>query len=289
MKMKLHFFLLALAVFLSSVTYGAFPCDGILVPILEPQSVTNIDNHIQDHDNIYAPYDKIALLARWMGHNAVDNSATWNVSNRTGFTPVSPIGDYQRCAINATDYTAFQMQGTSVGMFINTYTFPWQDIIGGGPNVNYVYNWSVTRPIFSVTPDSSFVMQMDAKLPWVDRPDAGSHPNSCVTQLTMTLAFKQVGTNKCLNWVVLLYDPRGGSSMNYENVMSDTYVTFISTSLSEGRNYITRGCNSNVTQSTPWSDWKYFRFHITRQNMINSLNAANTFIEGVEIVGVEQT
>ena len=270
--------LLVLVALVSSLTYGMMPCNGTLSYILPPQYVSNPDNHMQDN-NAWPPYDKIALIIRWMGSTAADNAATWGVNYFTGFTPASPVGNYQRCSVNANPYTAFQMQGYGTGMFMNTYSFPWQNIIGGGPNTNYIYQWSSYPTVFTST-DASFAIQMTAKMPWVYRPNAGSRPNSCVPQLSMTFAFNQTGTNKMLNWVVLIYDPRGGSYMNYENVQWDAYnqQAFISTSLSEGRSYITRGCGSNVTRSTTWSDPKYFRAHVTWNNLINAANAANSFI-----------
>jgi len=272
--------LMVFVAFVSSLTYGGMPCTGTMSYILYPQYVSNPDNHMQD-SNPYPPENKIALIIRWMGSTAADNAATWGVNYYTGFTPASPVSSYQRCSVNANPYTAFQMQGYGTGMFVNTYSFPWQSITGGGPNVNYVYKWSSSSyPTVFTSTDASFAIQMNAKMPWVYRPNAGSHPNSCVPQLSMTFAFNQTGTNKMLNWVVLLYDPRGGSYMNYENVQWDAYnqQAFISTSLSEGRSYITRGCGSNVTRSTTWSDSKYFRAHVTWNNMIAAANAANSFI-----------
>ncbi len=276
MKTKSQILLLVFGMLLSPMIYGAFPCQGSFSTILTPQYVTDIDNHIQAGG--WAPSDQISLVTLWCGDDAVDNAASWGVNYFTGFTPASPVSNYQRCRVNANPYTAFQLQGYGAGIFLNTYSQNWINVTGGGTSAVYSYVWSQYPSIYTSS-DASLMIQMNAKMPWVYRPNAGTHPNSCVPQLTITFAFNQTGTNKMLNWVVLLYEPRT-QYMNYENIQWDNYnnQVFISTSLSEGRSYITRGCNSNVTQSTSWSDSKFFRFHVTRDNLINAVNTANTYL-----------
>ena len=219
--------------------------------------------------------DKFEFLIRHMGEDAARNEVSWDASYYTGFQPTFDLSNYQRGEFDAgppVGSNAFQMQGYQVGCMINTWSFDWTPVTGGGPHCALQYRWDTaldTTPKPWSTDDASLAFQLSLKIPWHSK--SGSNPHEAVAQSNMVI-YLEDKSGITLGIVVALFDPRPSYQ---EYVSHDTYTAFASAPLLEGQSYITKSPYSFAYSSEPFSDPRFMRVHITRQNLENIIHDAN--------------
>lgn len=249
---------------------------------LYPQFVYLPQEHmvVQNGRVTVDPYEahKPQLFVRHMGEAAIDNKVTYNVGKYTGLS----LGeDYQFGEKDIANFgtSAAQMKGYSTGCMINTFTFDYKKVEGGGPNCAYQYMWDTalaTAPRPWSIDDAELVLRMKHKIPQYYKPVG--HPavvsigrNKAVGQSSFGIVLEHPNGHKIV-FVVNLFDPRGTYK---ENKAHDTYNTFVSSPLEDGTRFVTKGNDSASFTSSTFRDERTFQVHVTEQNLQNVIDEVN--------------
>jgi len=196
---------------------------------------------------------------------------TWDVCDFSGFYPSGDLTLSQRgqpgygaCAI--------QMQGTTVGFQLHTWSTPPDDphpydLLNG----SLVYNWWYSYPPYGWRYDTSTVkLKYLLRVPTVYWEGEGKS----VPYAYAALVLKDETTGTKIWYGMVNYDPRG-TSHEYIGWDPGTAMAIIATYYNSSTQYCTLAPFSSTTQSNTWNTWKYFECIITRQNLIHALQDLN--------------
>lgn len=220
-------------------------------------------------------FHKNQMFIRHMGETAVDNDVTWDASVYTGFKPVGSLSKYQRGEYDQgppSGTNAYQLQGYSAGCMLNTWSFNWIPVAGGGPQCAVQHYWDTsleTVPKPWTVDDASLTVQFNHKIPWYAK--FGTSQNLAVAQVNMIIYLRD-GNEKDIAIVIGIFDPRGAYQ---EYVSDDGYSAYVSSPLLDGGRYITKSPYSHSHMSTTFSDSKFARVHITGENLDNIIQDVN--------------
>jgi hypothetical protein len=245
------------------------------------------------------PLDRFFLVVRHMGRGAVATAPAYDFSRipadyawpparglaLTGFAVPDPKPLWQRsnrADATADNASAFQLHCYDVGSFINTWTFPDQPIIGGGPHAIYGYSFGQTPlpAIFDGNPDTDFVLQASIEIPWfVQWPDtSGQAQFDPVGQVNLFAYFRDRFTGKPFALLLAIFDNRAGTYGSYApSVAHDGATPFASTPLNAMAAYVTLSPYSSTYTGVPWSGLRFFRGHITPRNFREAIDDINAY------------
>ena len=242
------------------------------------------------------PPNATYLYVRGMGdpgteelEGEVANTVTWDASFYTGFRP---RGRYwylsQRGYANVgppIGTNVFQVQGHDAGFLINTYQFnhtqptttPWgaQD---GGPHIAYERRFSPAKEIFK-DPSSELTLQVYFKLPWLlfGQDSATAQAILFYYLVDTTSGFRFAG-------VIQFFDTRPWGHFNgREALRADSHDFYVSSPLNsrtsddKALRYATMSPFSSAIQNgVRWSSDKFFRAHLSRDNLLNIIEDLET-------------
>lgn len=235
------------------------------------------------------PPNKTYFYVRGMGDpgtaelaGEVANTVTWDASIYTGF---HPNGQYWYLSQKGFDNlgppigsNVFQVQGHHAGFLINTWQFshtqptttPW-GAEDGGPHIAYERRFDPPAEIFTDS-SSELTLQTYFKLPWLlFGRDAASAQAILFYYLTdITSGFRFAG-------VVQFFDSRPwGNGNGREALRSDSHDYYVTSPLrtrtfdEKTPRYATMSPYSSRMQNrTRWDSDKFFRAHLSRQNLMN--------------------
>jgi hypothetical protein len=264
-------------------TVSITPSQG-LQPIKVADCLTNVDDRFIAHDTAAGyypatPLDKFYLVVRHMGVNSVSTPITSDFGSLgatpiTNFHPPAPYGSWQRgkADSNANYVSGFQMHCRDVGSFINTWTFPFETIIGGGPHSFYSYDFSIPHPTFDANPATELVYQVSMEIPWFVKWDSGE--SSAVGQVSMGTYLRDKITKKQIAYIFNIFDNR--SAEYTPNVQHDTNLPFISTPLRTNK-YLTLPAESAVSTNQTWVGLRLFQARISQAKFKQAINDVNAF------------
>lgn len=161
----IHIFGVLLLIISTVSSATQIPCTGSLHSVVPKQYINNISNHLLNQYDP-TPVNKAFIRSRYQGI-ITQNALTWNLNQYTSTGIISSAD--QRGEINRYPYCGKQAKDSRVGLFINTFAIPYQNITGGGPHDIYGYQPSVPKTIFT-TLKSSLVLQGYFKVPWFYSP-----------------------------------------------------------------------------------------------------------------------
>nr|WP_321411971.1 hypothetical protein [uncultured Allomuricauda sp.] len=246
--------------------------------ILSTQNVSSLTNRFYVQ-NESTPLDTMIMVVRWqddVSHsgNAISINPTYDPSTFTGYTPPTPLSNWQKGEFDdsTNGSPVFQMNGAYGGILMNSWFTSYQSIVGGGQNTTYEYAFSSPPSPWS-TGTSKLWVQADLRLPWFANWDNNSNNNYPVGQLSFFMYLKDTVNNAAIAIIVNAFDNR--SSTPSETVMTDTFTYFASTRFG-GTDYSTPNTYSSSWRSTTWNTYNFYRAEITRQNLINIITDINS-------------
>lgn len=273
-------------------------------PVKGPECVTDASKSffaqgaLPQH-NPQLPYDRFYLVARHMGRDAVAVATAADFSRipddyrwvaerglpLTGFAVPAPKPLWQRSSradATADTASAFQLHCYDAGSFINTWTFPYQTITGGGSHAVYGYSFGDPPPpaIFDGNPDTDFVLQASIEIPWFALwPDSsGQAQYDPVGQVSLFAYFRDRFTGKPFALLLAVFDNRAGVDGTYApSVSHDGSTPFASTPLNGKAAYATLSPHSSAYTGVPWSNLRFFRGHVTQRNFRDALDDINLY------------
>lgn len=220
-------------------------------------------------------YNKPHLIVRHMGNDQSVTIPKYDVGYYTGFDPTGHRYYTTRSAKDGELWegvNAYQMQGSQTGVMINSWSFPEKTVIGGGPHAVWSYLWN---PQSNDTPKpwanldgSELTVQALIKAPHA------AYWNGGVGQISFVIYGQDISNPhdpKLLAYLINLYDNRG----SYTYTIGNDGSPFVSTPL-ENNPVISQSQFSHGFQSHPWSEYKFFRAHISEDNLINAINILNS-------------
>lgn len=276
-------------------------------PIKGPECVTDTRGYFYAEDEInpdlataLPALRHFYLVVRNLGFNAVAASPAVDfgrlpadypypsVRNAplTGLTVPEPRSRWQRSTrVNSTadDSSAFQMHCHDAGSFINTWTFPFTTVPGGGPHSVYGYDFHdpPPPPAFDHDPATDLVLQVSLEVPWVllwPSPTTGEQP---IGQVSLFAYFRERTTDKLFAVLMLLFDNRMGLDGSYAPyVAHDLRTPFVSMPLNSRASYATLSPVSSSATGVPWTKLRFFRGHITQGHFRSMLRDVNAYCLG---------
>jgi hypothetical protein len=283
---------------------GADMVSATYTPVKGPDCVTDASKSFFAQDvepppTLPLPYDRFYLVVRHMGQAAVAAAPAYDFSRipgdyewpparglaLTGFAVPDPKPLWQRSSsADATVDTAsaFQLHCYDAGSFINTWTFPDESIIGGGPHTIYGYSFGQPPPpaIFDGNPATDFMLQASIEIPWYAQwPDtSGQAQFDPVGQVSLFAYFRDRFTGKPFALLLAIFDNRAGTDGTYApSVSHDGTTPFASTPMNAMAAYVTLSPYSSTYTGVPWSGLRFFRGHVTRQNFREAIDDINAY------------
>lgn len=212
-------------------------------------------NIIPDYGESDLPKDKLQIICRYIGSDFVGKPVSLDKSG------ISSANGLTNMVINTKDLE-------SKGLY--------KPITGGGPHIwinkNFnkeVWPWSTDK--------GELVMQMYAEVPSVTLTDLEGKTasygfaadKSPVTQLSFGVYLKDRVSKKVFAYIICVYESRGTYQESAKN--NDTFTNFTSTPLEESSKYISKSPLSVSLQSRPFSEKKFFKMHINRENLMKAI------------------
>lgn len=155
-----------------------------------------------------------------------------------------------------------------VSTFMNSRE--WMDfpIPGGGPHVNYEYLFDEADLPPAFVGDSHLVLQGYAELPWVHV------EGQAVGQIGFMLNLEDSTSGRRFTYVVNVYDNRWSEYQHF--IWHDGWRPFLSTAVVNSE-YLTVSPYSSSTSSTPWTGWRFYRVHITGEQLAAAVGTVNAY------------
>lgn len=226
------------------------------------------------------PNNRPYLIVRSMGDpgtaertQQVANAVSQALGNYTGFYPTGTVSSWQRGYYDYLGANGFQMQGTAVGIMINSYSFTHtQPVAGGGQNADLTVVYSAPYPAPWSTPTSELTLQAYYMVPWVNN-SAGQG----IGQIGMSMLLKDTSTNQILSYGVNLFDTRPDLVGNGTEFVGDDLVhPFVSSPLKPGTVFVTKSPYSTGYRNvSTFSSYQFVRYHISRANLIRGIECVN--------------
>lgn len=251
----------------------------------QPENITTLGGtygpRIWGADGIAPPANnRPYLVVRSMGDpgtaeraGQASNPVTQAIGNYTGFYPTGTVTDWQRGYYDYLGANGFQMQGTTAGIMINSYSFTHtQGVQGGGPNVDLMIAYSQPYASPWATSTSELTLQASYKVPWINNA-AGQG----IGYVGMAVRLLDVSIGKTISYGAALFDTRpDGVGNGTEFVDDDTYVDFVSSPIKPTSAYITKSpYSTGYLNVNTFSTYQFVRFHISRANLIRGMQCMN--------------
>jgi hypothetical protein len=246
---------------------------GATTWLYTPESISDISGRV--YADAGAPAHLTNMSTFGQTSNAVSQTITgWNLGTYTGVTSPSPLSDYQRGINNSVaGSSAVQMTGTEMGVIIKTSSIPG----GSGYNGNLAngqtsYQWTSqdnVRPwAYS---DSVFNMSYDLKIP-----QATITGNACAYACASILI--KDGTGKYFWIQPQMFDTRGAPHTEYYGWDNGTNSGYVNTffDASNNRTYCSLLSGSYASTGSTWSDWHYYGYSISTNQLLSAINSINT-------------
>lgn len=245
------------------------------------------------------PTNRYYMVVRHLGDDAIAAAPTFDFSRipqSYGWSPVrglaltgllvpDPKVAWQRAKSAAADLdtsSAFQLHCYDAGSFLNTWTFPYRSISGGGPHMIYGYSFNDPPPpaIFDSNPATDFVLQASIEVPWFAKwPDpTGASPLEPIGQVCLFAYFRDRVTGKTFALILAIFDNRFASNPTYESFVAHDGITpFVSTPLNGDAAYATLSPYSSSFTGITWTGLRFFRAHITQEKFRNAVADINAY------------
>lgn len=239
----------------------------------QPVFINEPSEHIVNQNGIIdaTPFvaGKPQLFLRHLGPNAIENKVNYDVGVYTGFHSPSTYQYGEFDFPPPVGSSAVQLHGFQAGCMINTWQFDWQKVSGGGPHCAYQYLY---EPDEAPAPWSkegmSLTFQFFHTLPQFYRSQL-SPANTAIGQSSMVI-YLQSDNGQVIGVLANLYDLRGEYSPFSAH---DGYSAFVSAPLTqntadnESCQFFEKSIYSNSFDKKTFSKERFFRLHITRQNL----------------------
>ena len=157
----------------------------------------------------------------------------------------------------------------------------YEPIIGGGPHIWLAKRDSDDLRYNPWAENDKLVLQMNAAIPFVELTD--EHGNTAdhgftadqapVTQLSFGIYLFDQSTEKTFAYIIPVYESRGTYQESANN--SDTFISFISSPVEDSSLYVTKAPESERLQSEPFSDKRFFKVSLTRENLLKGIKDTN--------------
>ncbi len=239
--------------------------------IYSPESISDITGHVYSDPSVL-PFHKTIMATFGLGADATSQTITWNVGDFTGLNVPDPKENYQR-GINNSWYgsTAVQMYGNYAGIQVHTYSAP-SHPDSNLANAQISYQWSESDNEHPWNYDSSIMaMRFNLQVPtvWVE--------GGAVAYSNAILLLEDTSTGKKVWYIVNMYDTRDMSIFKeYIGWDSGTNIPMIITYFGHGTRYTYIPSNSATSTDKTWSDWKFFEFFVSRNNLTWAVNDVNS-------------
>jgi len=176
--------------------------------------------------------------------------------------------------------SAFQMHCFDAASYINTWTFPYRAVSGGGAHAIYGYSFNgTTQPaIFDADPGTDFVLQASLEIPLVVTfPDPSLAQPEPVGQVAVFAYFRDRFTGKTFALLLGVFDSRSATVATYTPAVAhDGATPFVSVPFG-GAVYATTPAVSARFTGTPWQGLRFFRAHVTQDNFRRALADINAY------------
>ena len=204
----------------------------------------------------------------------------------TGFTPPEPRSSFQRARADfsvSDNSSAFQLHCYDSGSYINTWTFPFLNVQGGGAHSIYGFSFDATLepPVYDSDPGTDFVLQADIEVPWFySVPDSSAGPDAVpVGQVSIFAYLVDRPTNKIFALLLGVFDNRytapGSSYASF--VSHDGETPFVSTPIGPVSKYATLSPYSAAFTGNTWSGLRFFRANVTQANFRQAIADINAY------------
>lgn len=309
------------------VTAGCFSINAHSVSmfqaIKDPECLTNVSSkftvggqYVDSGNGVLN--NSYSMLVRWQGNNFINNSVTYNVSNYTGFSfnhtspfsapYVGSISNWQR-GVQPEDTNgspAVQLYCNGGGMLINTWSIPHREVIGGGYNDMFGYQWgSGSEPRAFKMIDSygqkirntDLIVQADIAVPEIytysGPVNTAIPPYPTPMQQVSLYAYVIDTTHPTLPPIALIEFTHDRHAATSDDVISCDYkqgVWFASGSTTYSTKYVTHdpaSTNSIVlpaSKLSPSDPTLFFRMRITPANMTaiaGDINGASSSLKSL--------
>ncbi len=183
----------------------------------------------------------------------------------------------------------YQVYGHGFGWHVNTFRFAHEGPIEcpelapecqGGPNIDYGRTFDPPLDPWP-TPSSELTLQVRMSLPFAHH-GLGAVENPPAAQVSFLYYLVHPETGYYIAGLVNLFDSRPFERVGQESVGSDNITAFVSSDLRDAQpdgqpyRYVTRSPYSSISRNRwAWQDERFFRAHVSRENLANLLADAN--------------
>lgn len=207
------------------------------------------------------PLNTLKLMTRYIGNLFIDNGIDIDNSG------VVNVNGTTQMVINTQDLD-------NRGLYT--------PIVGGGPHIWIAKRHSVDDRVNPWAENDKLTFQMNASVPFVELTDPNGNTASSgfsadlapVTQLSFGLYLFDQSTQKTFAYIIPVYESRGTYQESANN--TDTFVSFVSSPLEDSSTYITKAPESERLQMEPFSDKRFFKVSLTRENLLKGIRDTNT-------------
>ncbi len=225
------------------------------------------------------------LVVRYLGEDSIAGSPGYDWSSVTGLPVPEPRSRWQRARTDdATPGTssAFQLHCTDAGSFLDTATFPWRDIVGGGPHTVYgfAFNTPAPQPLFDASPGTQFVIQANAEVPWLRTtvPGATLATPGPLGQVNLFAYFRDRRSAKVFGLILGIFDSRyGATGLPESRIDHDTYTPYLSQPLGSPSAWVARPAESQAFSGLPWTGLRLFRGMVTQERFARAIADVNAW------------
>lgn len=285
-------FLVALTIGCSSSSHTASPATPAFTPIKAPECIGRTAGaFVAQNDPPLVPHfpsmpnTGFYLVVRYLGEDSIAGAPAFDYSAVTGLAVPEPRAAWQRARTDdATPATssAFQLHCEDAGSYLDTATFAWRDVVGGGPHAvfGFAFNDPPPQPLFDASPGTEFVIQASAEIPWfrTTLPAATLSTPGPLGQVNLFAYFRDRRSARVFGLVLGLFDSRYGAAGTYEPYVShDTYTPFVSQPLGGASPYVMRPAESHSFSGLPWSGLRLFRGRMTREGFARAAADVNAW------------
>jgi hypothetical protein len=273
-------------------------------PLKEPECITDasqsfvVQNGARLGEAWHAlPDDRYYMVVRYLGDDAVAAAPAFDFSRfppsygwsavrghaLTNFAVPEPKSAWQRANSANADVdtsSAFQLHCYDAASYLNTWTFPYTTIAGGGPHAIYGYTFNQRPPpaIFDSNPATDFVLQASVEVPWFAAWSDSASALPPIGQVSFFAYFHDRFTNKTFALLLGVFDNRYAENPTYASfVAHDGQTPFVSMPLNGDAAFATPSPASAAFTGTTWTGLKFFRAHITQQNFRDAVAAVNAY------------
>jgi hypothetical protein len=245
------------------------------------------------------PIGRYYLIVRYLGDSSIAGAPAFDFGRfpddyawppirdmaLTNLSVPEPRSNWQRASrVDATMDTssAFQLHCYDAGSFINTWTFPFTTISGGGAHSIYGYSFddAGAPAIYDSNTATDFVLQASIEIPWFAKwPNPELQPESDpLGQVNLFAYFRDRTTHKTFALLMAIFDDRFAANPTYSPfVLHDGATPFVSLPLNGNGRYATLSPYSSVFSGATWTGLRFFRGHVTQDNFGHALADINAF------------